>query len=307
MFARRLHPEDLSKLRETVANAYRNRSPGYDFEFRVILPSGETRWQSGRAAIFYGEDGSPQRILGVNVDITERRRVEEELRRSNTDLTQFAYAVSHDLKQPLRMISVFSQLLEKKYGAALDSRAREMVEIIAGAADRMDMLLKGLLEFSRLDSPHDRPDLVDCNDVVRAVLANLAAVVQETGAAVTVETLPRVYAHRVHLIQLFQNLLSNALKYRRPDVRCEIELRVQRTGSVWLFELEDNGLGIEPDQADYIFGIFKRLHGEAYEGTGIGLALCRRIVESYGGRIWVQSEPGNGSVFRFTIPVTESA
>jgi PAS domain S-box-containing protein len=260
-------------------------------------------------------------------DITERRRADEAirelnnkleqrvaertqellrsndaLRQSNDDLSQFAYAASHDLQEPLRMVSLYSQILEKKYGAKLDGDADQLIAFVVGGAKRMEMLLKDLLTYSRATSSDEGPPRpIDCELVVRQVLLNLEASIQQESAHIAWDPLPTVQAHEIRLVQLFQNLISNAIKYRSAEPP-EIRLIAELSEAGWIISVQDNGIGIEPEYAQQVFGIFKRLHGQKYPGTGIGLAICQRIVERYGGRIWVDSQAGAGSVFRFTLP-----
>jgi PAS domain S-box-containing protein len=226
----------------------------------------------------------------------------EALRQSNDDLNQFAYAASHDLQEPLRMVSLYSQLLQKKYRGQLDGDADQFIAFIVGGAERMEMLLKDLLAYSQAGSANvGPPRLVDCENVMEKVLLNLQASVDQSGATVTWDVWPALHAHEVRLVQLLQNLVGNGIKYRSAELP-RVHVSAQRSGGDWIFSVQDNGIGIEPEYLQQIFGIFKRLHGQNYPGTGIGLAICQRIVETYGGRIWVESKPGDGSVFYFTLP-----
>lgn len=231
----------------------------------------------------------------------------EALRQSNEDLNQFAYAASHDLQEPLRMVALYSEMLQMKYGDRLDQNAHQFISFIVNGAQRMEMLLKDLLAYSQAGSPNEGPPgLVNCETVMERVLLNLQASIDQNKATITWRGLPTVHAHEVRLVQLFQNLVGNAIKYRRAEPPM-IDVFAERRISDWLFSVRDNGIGIKPEYAQQIFGIFKRLHaGNTYRGTGIGLAICQRIVENYGGRIWVESKPGEGSLFRFTIPLRET-
>src|SRR5579864_4785336 len=225
----------------------------------------------------------------------------EALRQSNDDLNQFAYAASHDLQEPLRMVSLYSQMIQRKYAAQVDPETEQYVGFIVGGAKRMEMLLKDLLTYSQTGANVGPAQPVDCEAVMRKVLLNLQASIEQNGATVSWESLPTGQAHEVRLGQLLQNIVGNAIKSRSAQ-EPKIRITTERRDGEWLFVIEDNGIGIEPEYAPQIFGIFKRLHGQNYPGTGIGLAICQRIVERYGGRIWVESKPGEGSRFFFTLP-----
>lgn len=226
----------------------------------------------------------------------------EALRQSNDDLNQFAYAASHDLQEPLRMVSLYSQMLHRRYGGKLDQDADEFIGYIVGGAKRMELLLKDLLTYSQAGSSSEGPaHPVNCADAMRRVVLNLQASLEQNGALVTWDSLPTVCAHEVRVIQLLQNLIGNAVKYRGAEPP-RIHVGAERRDAEWVFAVADNGIGIAPEYAQEIFGIFRRLHGQDYPGTGIGLAICQRIVETYGGRIWVESSLGQGSRFLFTIP-----
>jgi hypothetical protein len=231
----------------------------------------------------------------------ELLRSNEALRQSNDDLNQFAYAASHDLQEPLRMVALYSQMLQRKYLGKLDSSADQYISYIVGGARRMEMLLKDLLTYSQTGSSAEGPaETVDFIDVIRKVLLNLQASVEQSGALITWDTIPAVHAHEIRLVQLLQNLVGNAIKYRGEDAP-RIHISAQWAQPEWVLSVQDNGIGIAPEYAQQIFKIFKRLHGQDYPGTGIGLAICQRIVETYGGRIWVESG-GKGSCFYFTLP-----
>ncbi len=231
----------------------------------------------------------------------ELLRSNEALRQSNDDLNQFAYAASHDLQEPLRMVALYSQMLQRKYAGKLDSSADQYISYIVGGARRMEMLLKDLLTYSQTGSSAEGPaETVDFIDVIRKVLLNLQASVEQSGALITWDTIPAVHAHEIRLVQLLQNLVGNAIKYRGEEAP-RIHISAQWAQPDWVLSVQDNGIGIAPEYTQQIFKIFKRLHGQDYPGTGIGLAICQRIVETYGGRIWVESS-GKGSCFCFTLP-----
>jgi PAS domain S-box-containing protein len=246
---------------------------------------------------------------GMFWDVTARvlaeeglKRVARELARSNEELRQFASVVSHDLHEPLRAITSFCKLLESRYRGALDATAAEHIAFIVDGAARMQELLEDLLEYTRVGTRGKEMHPTDCTTVLDRALANLRIAVQESGATVAHEPLPTVLGDPPQLVQLLQNLIANAVKFR--DERApHIHVSAERWGACWLFSVKDNGIGIDARDAERIFVIFQRLHPrEEYEGTGIGLAVCKKIVERHGGRLWVESRLGEGSNFRFTLP-----
>ena len=228
----------------------------------------------------------------------------EALTRSNENLREFAYAASHDLQEPLRMVSLHGQLLQRGYRETLDAKANEFIDGMIEAAKRMTMLVSDLLTYTRTANEFESPTTaVEANLALETVLSILADAVREHDAVVTHGDLPSVRVLYVHLQQLFQNLVSNSLKYRNPEGPPRIHISAAQSGDKWVFSVADNGIGIDPRYAVHVFGIFKRLHTkQKYTGTGIGLAVCKKIVESYKGRIWVESELGKGSIFRFDLP-----
>jgi signal transduction histidine kinase len=233
----------------------------------------------------------------------ENRRTQEELARSNRDLEQFAYVASHDLQEPLRMVATYVQLLAEKYEGQLDETADKYIHYAVDGALRMQTLVKDLLAFSRVGRQGRNPQPVDCNLVLRSALANLQALIHESGAQVSSEGLGTIVADGSELVQLFQNLIGNAIKFRRAETP-EIRITAQKQKHEWLFSVADNGIGIAPEAAEEIFVIFRRLHTCAeYPGSGIGLSICKKIVEQNSGRIWVDSTLGHGSTFRFTWPI----
>jgi PAS domain S-box-containing protein len=304
-----LHPEDalphMERWRESMAS-------GKMFESQVRLrraSDGTYRWFICRAVPVRGRDNRIVRWLGACTDINDQmnyavdlRITNEALQRSNADLEQFAYAASHDLQEPLRMISLYTQLLQEEYAAGLDETARSYVDFAVSGAQRMERLLQDLMAYSRVSAaPQGEIESSDAKIALDAALGNLEAVVRKSGAQFHVGDLPAVAVPAVHLVLLFQNLVGNALKYCGGKVP-EVWIEAERADKFWKFSVRDNGIGIESQYAKQIFGIFKRLHGAEYEGTGIGLAVCQRIVERTGGRIWLESTPGEGSTFYFTLP-----
>ena len=246
-------------------------------------------------------------------DITERkeyrRKLEEtvaQLEESNERLEQFAYAASHDLQEPLRMVSSYLQLIENRYADELDDDGREFIEFAVDGADRMREMIEGLLEYSRVETRGDPLKPLDLDAVLDDVLSDLRIQIEEANAEVTADTLPRVEGDASQLRQVLQNLLSNAITYS-GDAPPRVHVGAERRGDEWVVSVSDEGIGIDPEDQGSVFEVFQRLHSrEKHEGTGIGLALCERIVERHGGEIWVESEPGEGSTFSFTLPAAET-
>jgi len=238
--------------------------------------------------------GPPLPPAGDNL-ITERERHREELR-------QFAYAVSHDLREPLRMIGSYAQLLDRRYASELDDTAREFVHYIVDGVQRMELLLADLLAYSlQFRDPKEPLAEVDSDAALQGALLRLDNAIRESGAAVTSDRLPSFRFDFERLTQLFQRLLSNAIQFR-SSAGPRIHVSAVETDDSVAFAVQDNGIGIDSRYHDVIFGVFKRLHGSEHPGTGMGLAICKRIVEQHGGKIWVESEPGHGAIFRFTLP-----
>lgn len=227
----------------------------------------------------------------------------EELARSNAELEKMAYVASHDLNEPLRMVSSYLQLLERRYTDQLDAEAHEFIGFAVDGAKRMQALIQDLLTYSRVGARNAPPQPVDCTAVVALVVGSLRVAIEESGARITCDPLPVVMAGRTQVTQLFQNLIANAIKFRRDTAAPEVHIRAKRDDSLWHFSVQDNGIGILPEYSQRIFEMFQRLHGRhVYAGTGIGLAICKKIVECQGGRIWVEPNPQGGSVFHFTVP-----
>lgn len=230
----------------------------------------------------------------------------ESLRRANADLEQFAYSASHDLKEPLRMVATYSEMLRRKFAKQLDPKADEYIAYIVEGATRMEQLLNDLRAFVQASANGRQPEQdVNSGESLRRALVNLAAAIETSGARISHGHLPWVRMHQFQMDQLFQNLIGNAIRYRSQEP-LRIQVAAERSGASWKFSIRDNGIGIDPQYKEQIFGIFERLHTTAdYPGTGMGLAICERIVQGSGGRIWVDSEPGRGATFFFTIPAGE--
>jgi PAS domain S-box-containing protein len=257
-----------------------------------------SRWVAER-----DNKGAVIRILESNNDITERVRVQEEVRRANQDLEQFAFSATHDLQEPLRSVKIYSELLAKRHGDTVDEEARKFITFVHSGATRMEMLVRDLLAYTQVAKSDAPSETADANEALNGALANLGGAISECGAQISADPLPSLPVHGMHLQLVFQNLIGNAIKYRSPDRPPLVHVGVELQDGHWLFAVTDNGIGIDPEYKENIFGLFKRLHtSDEYSGTGIGLAICQRIVDRYHGRIWVESEPGRGSTFRFKLP-----
>jgi light-regulated signal transduction histidine kinase (bacteriophytochrome) len=305
-FEKCLAEEDVSHVNKAFTDAL-DKSIPFDTVYR-IKKNGSMNYISSKALVTRGSDGDPVKMSGVCFDITEMKKgaehalfkLNENLLRSNRELEQFAYVASHDLQEPLRMVSSFTQLLELRYHDKLDDDAREFIGFAVDGAIRMQNLINDLLEFSRIETKGDKFRNVSMNDVLKHSINNLKISISDRRANITSDNLPVLSADEGQMVQLFQNLIGNALKFctKSPDVHISSVEEAEH----YLFSVKDNGIGIEPQYYNKIFKIFQRLlPKDEYEGTGIGLAICKRIVERHGGMIWVESEPDSGSVFYFTI------
>jgi signal transduction histidine kinase len=234
----------------------------------------------------------------------EIRSRQEALLQANADLEQFAHSASHDLREPLRSMSIYSELLVQTYASSLDERGIKFLNLIRTGALRMDALLDDLLSYAHASSIQEvAVEPIEAMTPLRSALDNLSGAIQQSDAKITIGQMPVVRMRESHLSQLFQNLIGNAIKYRKSDGHVEIQLSARRADAQWIFDIADNGIGVPPAYRETIFGIFKRLHSNSeYSGTGMGLAICKRIVERYRGRIWVESELGRGANFFFSIP-----
>jgi len=318
-----VHPDDRERTLQQAAALAQDDVETRDFEVRFRTTDGSYRSLSVSAQASVAEG----LIYAVAKDITERREAEQslarateqlrrraaELERSNADLEQFAYVASHDLSEPLRMVSGFVQLLAKRYEGRLDAEADEFIAYAVEGVTRMQELIDDLLTFSRIGRDGRESVEVDLARVARRALEALSTHVAEAGATVAVDELPTVLGNQRELSQLFQNLLSNGLKFRGTEPpRIQVSARLDAEGAHskrprWEFSVADNGIGIEPRHAERIFKMFQRLHGrDVYPGTGIGLPICKKVVEHHEGRIWVEPNPDGGTVFKFTLPAAEA-
>jgi PAS domain S-box-containing protein len=279
-------------------------------EERAFRPDGKDMHVFTRARVYKDARGEKYQLIGVTQDVTAQKQSQlelsfraQELARSNEELEQFVYVASHDLQEPLRMVASYTELLSRRYKGKLDSDADEFIGFAVDGANRMKRLIDDLLSYSRVGTRGKAPQPTSSESACNQALANLSMAIEETGAEVTSDDLPLVMADESQLVQLFQNLIGNAIKFHSsgsPKVQVSAELQQRE----WVFSVKDNGIGIEPEYFDRIFLIFQRLHKKTeYPGTGIGLAVCKRIVERHGGRIWVESEPGKGATFLFTFPI----
>lgn len=294
-FLAMVHPDD----REAVSEAI-HQVPG-EHDYRIVRPDGEVRWMTGRRRLASAE---PLRIAGTMQDITERKRIEEELRRSNAALEHYAHAASHDLASPLTTISGFAAVLRMRHADALPDEALRYLDAIESGIQRMRAMLDAMLDYSRAQRGERDVEDVDLAVVAEDVLADLRATIAETGADVAVEPLPTVRGERALLRQVLLNLVGNALKYTREGEPPVVRVTAERVaGTRWQIAVADRGIGIPPDEAERAFEMFTRLtSGAGYPGTGMGLALCRKVVERHGGRIWAEPTPGGGTTVRFTLP-----
>ena len=294
------------------ALAVDSHSPSLQSDARFRHKSGAMLDVQWNLCLVRDPQGTPLCQIGQISDISRRKQAEKKLEhyamvldRSNQDLQQFAYMASHDLQEPLRMVKNYLELFLRRYGDTLDHDAREFLGFATDGASRMQGLIQGLLSYSRVHTQAKEPSPVDPESSLRAALANLHLAIEECGASIEHTPMPRVRADSTQLTQLFQNLLANSLKFRSGEAP-RIQVAAQRQGNQALFSVGDNGIGLDPAFSDRAFQMFQRLHPQSkYPGAGIGLAICKRIAERHGGRIWVESEPGLGATFRFTLPLAE--
>lgn len=283
-----------------------SRPMGIGLDLVAARKGGETIPVEISLSPFHFEGGDA--AIAVIRDVTDQRRLTRELRRSNEELEQFAYVASHDLQEPLRMVAGYAQLLKRRYADKVDAEGNEYIEFAVDGVKRMQALINDLLAFSRLNTRGKTFASVSMDDVLKQVLANLKVVIDEARAQIIAAALPTVIGDRTQLVQVLQNLIGNALKFHRPEVVPEIRVSAVRDGAMWKFSVADNGIGIEPEYREKVFVIFQRLHSrEQYPGTGIGLAICKKVVERHGGRIWIDSQTDKGTTFHFTLSDKEIA
>ena len=270
--------------------------------------NGPDFFTNGFMNALYDEQG---RVIGyakIMSDETARKQLQDALTESNTALEQFAYAASHDLQEPLRTMRSYAQLLTIEYQGKLGAEADQFLGFIVSASARMGSLINDLLTYARLTTEDERPVSVALDEDLEAALTHLDGAIKESGATVTHDPMPTLPVDRGQMVRLFQNLIGNAVKYRKADEPTKVHISAEQTGADWVISIRDNGIGFDPKDASAIFQPFKRLHtAEEYPGTGVGLAICRRIVQAQGGRIWAESLLGEGTTFFFTLPVVSRA
>jgi PAS domain S-box-containing protein len=309
----RLHPGDRERWNVEFARTVAKGEP-LRSTYRFLARDGHVVWIHGEARIVRDERGVPLFIHGMGFDVTKMKEAEQRvveyadrLKQTNRELEQFAYVASHDLQEPLRTITNFSEILVADYAEKLDTTAANYLKRVVQAGQRMKILIQALLEFSRLGRGEDTVDHVSLDSVLNDALANLDAAIQESHADVTSDRLPVLPVSRTYMLVLFQNLIANAIKFRSQQPP-RIHISTVRNNDMWVFAVRDNGLGIDPKYHDKVFVIFQRLHTrDQYPGAGIGLSLCKKIVELHGGQIWVESELGKGAAFKFTLPAAKTS
>ena len=311
------HPDDIEADREYVRSLLSGDIQTFSLEKRLLCKDEAVRWANVTVSAMRDAKGTPQYLICAIEDISQRKLVQEllqasldtqtryaqELTRSNAELEQFSYVASHDLQAPLSTIAGYAQLLEKRCHNQLDAQGNKFIRNIVNSCGRMQALIDDLLEYSRVGRSEKPFDVIDCNLVFEDACANLQLAIRQDQASVTRGDLPRVRGDSFQLLQLFQNLIGNAIKYRSSEAPM-VRVSASRQGDSWVFSVQDNGIGIAEQYHPRIFQLFQRLHSQKqYSGTGIGLAICQRIVDRHGGHLWVESEPNRGSTFYFSIPI----
>jgi len=308
LWYQRLHPDDRERWNREFARTISSGDP-LRAAYRVMARNGRVVWLQTETRIARDERGRPTFIHGIAMDVTATKEAEQRVRRyadklevTNKELEKFAYVASHDLQEPLRSMLSYSQILSEDYADKLDDEGKDHLQRISAAGRRMKELIQALLQFSKIGRDALPIMPIDFNQVAAQAIGNVDAAIRETGATVTADHLPTVPAIRPYMVALLQNLIGNALKFRSAAPP-RVHIKAHAVGSMWEFSVSDNGIGIEEEYREKIFEVFQRLHTQAeVPGTGIGLAVCKKIVDLHHGRIWVESEPGKGSTFSFAVP-----
>ena len=313
--------------RHTIIAALQKKGGVTDYEIQLKNQDGSLIDCSVSAKLIFNVKGQPEKIIGSMHNITDRKQAENELLKLNEtlekrvaertnkleslnkeldfhikEIEQLTYIASHDLQEPLRTLTTYTQLINEEYNGELDENGNKYIDFIFNSATRMRSLVTGLLDYSLLGQK-SIITMVDCNKIIREILSDISDSINLSGAKITVYELPTLNCYETEMRLLFQNLIQNAIKFRKMEVLPEIKISAEDHKNEWVFALEDNGIGIEKKDKDKIFNIFQRTHNRSeFEGSGIGLAHCKKIVELHGGKIWVESSPGSGSIFKFTIP-----
>lgn len=305
------HPDDLADDLSRAKALCDGHGEGFMIEKRYLRKDGQVVWAHLAVDAVRDPEGKPLYLVGLVQDITERKTAEEGLRKtvyelahSNKELEQFASVTSHDLQEPLRMVMVFAGLLRDRYEGRLDATADEYIGFIVESSSRMQILINDLLAYSYVGAKPRESVPVNVQESLDAALANLKEAISVAGARITQDAMPSISADSVQLTQVFQNLIGNSIKYANPEVVPQIHIGGMKGRGEWLFFVRDNGIGIDPQYSERIFEIFQRLHvRDQYSGSGIGLAICKKVVERHHGRIWVESQPGKGATFHFSLPM----
>jgi PAS domain S-box-containing protein len=315
---KKVTPESARRSLDLIKRMMREEMQGtfppdrqYDIQSELYCKDGSTIWSDSKLRFIRDDQGQAVSVLMQGRDITERKKAEDalhktmaELKRSNEELQQFAYVASHDLQEPLRMVSSYVQLLEKRYKDKLDPDAHDFINFAVSGAKRMQNLINDLLSYSRVGTRGKPFTPVDCSEVLYAATSNLEVAIREAGAVIDHDDLPQVIGDEGQLIQVFQNVIGNAVKFHGEEPP-HICIAAKLVGDEWVFSVKDNGIGIDPQFFERIFLVFQRLNGTDYPGTGIGLSIARKVVQRHGGRMWLESQPGQGSTFYFTVPIRE--
>jgi len=303
-------PDDTAEIKRVIAESMCGATgTAYQVDYRFKHKDGQYRWLHDQFTVMRDAGGQNLALIGSVSDITERKQAEDKLRamaaeleRSNKDLEQFAAIVSHDLQEPLRMVASYTQLLAERYEGRLDEKTKKYVAYVVDGAIRMQQLINDLMIYSRIGTHGTTMETKDSHSILGDAIRNLDSAIVESNAIITYDELPTVRFDTAQLVQVFQNLLANAIKFRGEGLP-HVHVSARDDSAEWVFSIRDNGIGIDRMYGDRVFVIFQRLHTpQIFPGTGIGLAVCKRIVERHGGRIWFESEPGKGSTFFFTVP-----